>query len=133
MNALNARLKSRGNNAKKNRRPGKNDSNLEARGPFRGPGTRNEGRRKPENDRKHKRVFALLNHQLLKGAFTMKINFTNFSRSQLQLLHDNIEEALLNDFKSYCLTIYVDEPYNINTYTVQNIEGLSNTNVDLDC
>lgn len=63
----------------------------------------------------------------------MKINFTNFSRSQLQLLHDNIEEALLNDFKSYCLTIYVDEPYNINTYTVQNIEGLSNTNIDLDC
>lgn len=133
MNALNVRSITRGNNAKKNRRPRKDDCNLEARGPFRGPGGRDEARRKPENDRKHERVFALLNHQLLKGEFIMKINFTNFSRSQLQLLHDNIEEALLNDFDSYCLTIDVDEPYNINTYTVQDIDGLSNTNIDLDC
>lgn len=61
----------------------------------------------------------------------MKVIFNNFSRLQLKLLHDNIEEALLNEFDSYCLTIHVDEPLENPEYTAKDVSGCSITHLDI--
>jgi hypothetical protein len=63
----------------------------------------------------------------------MRVVFRHFSRHQLELLRDNINAQLLNDFGEYELQIDVDEPLVNPTYTASEFSCASNSHLDLDC
>lgn len=63
----------------------------------------------------------------------MRVVFRHFSRHQLALLRDNINEELLNDFDEYEVSFDVDEPLANPIYTASEFSGHSNSHLDVDC
>lgn len=63
----------------------------------------------------------------------MRVIFRHFSRFQLELLRDNINASLLNDFDEYELQIDVDEPLSNPIYTASECFCGSNSYLDVDC
>lgn len=63
----------------------------------------------------------------------MKVTFRHFPRHQLELLRDNINSALLNDFDDYELQIDVDDPLEAPSYIASEFSCRSNSHLDLDC
>lgn len=63
----------------------------------------------------------------------MRVTFRHYPRHQLELLRDNINAALLNDFDDYELQIDVDEPLSSPAFTASDFSGGSNSHLDLDC